>query len=45
MSNITDKVVRIVLVFSITLAIFQLPPHAQGKDPNQVSAHWTVRAL
>ena len=32
MSNITDKVVRIVLVFSMMLAIFQLPAHAQGKE-------------
>src|SRR6202046_3695391 len=32
MSNITNKVVRMVLVFSMMLAIFQLPAHAQGKE-------------
>src|ERR1700738_1201326 len=32
MSNITDKVVRMVLVLSMMLAIFQLPAHAQGKE-------------
>jgi len=32
MSNITDKVVRMVLVVSMMFAIFQLPAHAQGKE-------------
>jgi pimeloyl-ACP methyl ester carboxylesterase len=32
MSNITDKVARIILVFSMILAIFQLPAPAQGKE-------------
>jgi pimeloyl-ACP methyl ester carboxylesterase len=32
MSNITDKVARIILVFSMILAIFQLPAPARGKE-------------